>query len=306
MTSQGTDPRFSEKEHKAGVYYATDEWEDEAGTLRNQSIDKADSFAQTVRYGLIDRSRNPSAPAGTFDPLPGPGGKFKWRADEGVWDQDEQRFKGTVPPTIAQRLMGRAASATSSSSTALVLAGSAAGSGGYAAGSLGGLFARSAGRVVINGIVNVANASGHLFTYAGLGAPQAQRPLTLDELRALQFAQMQFQGEQRFSTALELMDDQAMQARSDGPLSLMDGRADDPPAFPDADPDYDYNPSSLIPTFRGTPGAQSKAFPSVPPPKAAPKAAQRSRNSNLTRSQYEQLRWQQQGMMWRRNQDDQV
>jgi hypothetical protein len=180
--------------------------------------------------------------------------------------------------------------------------------------------------------VNVANASGQLFNasgqlyqYAGLGAPQAQRPVTFEELRALQFAQRHFQGEQGFSTALALMDDQAMEVRDTAPIALMDGRLDEPPAFPDADPYYDevngYDPPSLLTTYqpKAPPGAQSKAFPSAPgamskasmapPPKAKAKATyatQRSRNSNLTRAQYEALRWQQQGFMWRRNPDDQV
>ena len=269
---------------------------------------------------MIDRSKNPAAPPRYFgelpDPVPGPNGRFNWKADESAYDNDNQRWKGTVPLTMAQRVMGRAASATSSSSTALVAVG---GAGASTAGTLGGLFVRSAGRVAINGIVNLANASGHLFNFANLGAPQAQRPLTLEELRLFQHMQIEYENDRRYSTALDLMDDRAMQAREEAPLALTDGRADEPPAFPDADPDYDYNPSSLIPTYQGTPGAQSKAFPSAPgamskaPPKAPPKAkakatyaAQRSRNSNLTREQYEQLRWQQQGMVWRRNPDNQV
>ena len=266
-----------------------------------------DSFSQTVAYGLIDRSRNPAAPAGDFDPLPGPDGRFKWRANESSYDNDLQRWKGTVPLTMAQRVMGRAASATSSSSTALVAVG---GRGASTAGTLGGLFVRSAGRLAINGLVNVANASGQLFNasgqlfqYANLGAPQAQRPLTWDQMRALQYAQSHFQDEQGFSSALALMDDQAMVAREEGQLALTDGRADEPPAFPDADPNYDYDPPSLMPTYQPTPGAQSKAFPSAPPPKA--KARSRP-PGKLSASQQEQLRWQQQGFMWRRNVDDQV
>jgi hypothetical protein len=294
------------------VRYATDEWEDEAGTLQNQSIDKADSFAQTVSYNLINRSRNPAAPADFLDPLPGPDGRFKWRADESAYDHDRHRWKGTAPLTLAQRIGNMAAhdaaavrrfasSAGSSSSTALVAVGSASGS---AAGSLGGLFVRSAGRVAINGIVNIANASGHLFSYGGLGAPQAQRPLSLDELRMLQYQQMLYDDEREFSTALALMDDRAMQAREDGPLALTDGRADEPPAFPDADPDYDYDPPSLLTTYqnRAPPGAQSKAFPSAPPPKAKAKA----KSGNLSRSEREQLRWQHQGFGWTRNPDEQV
>ena len=141
----------------------------------------------------------------------------------------------------------------------------------------------------------------------------------MEELRLFQHMQLEYQDERDFTTALALMDDQGMQAREEGTLALEDGRADEPPAFPDADPDYDYNPSSLIPTYQARPGAQSKAFPSAPgtmskasmapPPKAQAKAtyaAQRSRPGNLSRSQQEQLRWQQQGMMWRRHQDDQV
>ncbi len=102
-----------------------------------------------------------------------------------------------------------------------------------------------------------------------------------------------------------------MEVRDTASIALMDGRLDEPPAFPDADPNYDYDPPSLMPTYQPTPGAQSKAFPSAPPPKAKAKAkatyaAQRSRNSNLTRDQYEALHWQQQGLMWRRNPDDQI
>ena len=310
MTSQGTDPKYSKKELDAAMRHATDDWEDEAGIIRNQSIDKADAFAQTVTYSMIDRSKNPAAPPRYFgelpDPVPGPNGRFNWRANEGAYDYDNLRWKGTVPLTMAQRVMGRAASATSSSSTALVAVG---GAGASTAGTLGGLFVRSAGRVAINGLVNIANASGHLFSYANLGAPQAQRPVTWDEMRALQFQQMQHQGEQGFTSALALMDDQAMQVRDEGQLALTDGRADEPPAFPDADPDYDYDPPSLIPSYQGTPGAQSKAFPSAPPPKAKAKAP-RDRRSNLTANlstgQRDQLRFQQQAMNFRAARDDMV
>ena len=98
----------------------------------------------------------------------------------------------------------------------------------------------------------------------------------------------------------------------------MDGRADDAPAFPDADPGFDadpghdYNTSYLPPNDRldrrknltkvaNAPGAMSKAS------MAAPKRrAPRDRRTSLTANQREQLRYRQQVFDFRAATDDMV